>query len=392
MPGTAMTTHKQTRRKLLIAVTTTLTVLALSLCGWVYKAKTQHDMNMKLLGAVRKNDIEAVQSLLAHGTDPNIRDVPDKHLSLWQQIRYAFRWDKQESYDLFAPQKPTALELALTSKLMPGDISYVPRENVPIVKALLEAGAHPDDTTENDSNENETPLMSAVRNNWLQTVRLLLDHGANPLAHDTEGRIPIHFISDELLGVVQGDQLAIARLLVERGNDVNAVADNGGTPLMTSIRAHCNTSVILFLLSKGANVNARSHEGESALLVATDSEYEAAAKVLVERGAEVNVTDEFKNTPLHICVDRGLLPIGEMLLAHSAKVEAINNGGDTPLTMSVGDEYLSDSDTQGMVKLLIRHGADVNHRNKDGDTPLSLARKQNMKGTVRVLLEAGAKR
>jgi len=140
-----------------------LVLVAALFGGWLYHAKTQRDLNMRLLGAVRKGDVEAARLLLLHGADPNIRDVPQQ-LSLWQQIQRAFHQNSQKADD----RKSTLLELAFDSEY----------ENPPMVKVLLDAGARPDDS----SHAHVTLLMTAVSFDQLQTVRTLLDHGANPLA------------------------------------------------------------------------------------------------------------------------------------------------------------------------------------------------------------------
>ena len=379
--------RKYIRRKLLIAVSTSLIVLALSLCGWVSKAKTQHDLNMKLLGAVRKNDIATVRLLLARGADPNIRDVPQQSFSLWQQIRHAFHQDSQPVGDEKDVAKRTMLEIALEPNNIPiPDRPYVmDSENVPLVEALLEAGAHPDDSSSNQM----TPLMTDVFKGWLRTVHALLEHGANPLTRGDAGRLPIHFLSPDF-----PDALEIAKLLMQRGNDVNSVDDEGDTLLMnvTYNRFHNNPEItpfklVRFLVDHGANINARSNHRDSALLGAVSSFETDTTRFLLEHGAEVNVSDDDDHFPLGDAVDRSMLPEVEMLLEHGAKVDRVDTNGDTPLICSLQREECHD-----IVKVLIAHGADVNHRNKAGDTPLSLARKSRFMKSIRLLKAAGAKR
>ena len=116
------TTRKHRRRKALLVASGTTILLALAFSGWVYKAKTHRSLNARLLSAVKANDTAGVRLLLAHGADPNIYDVPEEHLSLWQQIRAAFRRDNQGLNALQNNQgatttinhTPTLLETALS--------------------------------------------------------------------------------------------------------------------------------------------------------------------------------------------------------------------------------------------------------------------------------------
>jgi len=287
MPYTTIQRRKHIRNKLLLAAFTTLLVLALSFCGWVYRAKTQHDLNMKLLGAVRSRDANVTHLLLAQGADPNIRDVEDKQPSLWQQIRQAFHKDCQPSDDQMNRVRRTMLEMAMSPD----------NENVPLIQALLEAGAHPDDSSDSDT---ITPLMIAVGRDFPQTVQMLLDHGANPLAKDYSGRLPIHFMeSDDL------DELKIAALLVKRENDVNAAYDSGRTALLNSC-GYGNIHIVRFLLAHGARVDIRDANDDTPLLCCfrtiSSPQIPDIVKLLIEHGADVNHRNKQRETALSLAI------------------------------------------------------------------------------------------
>jgi len=342
MPEIVSRTDRQGRKRLLFAAFGTLIVLTVVFCGWAYKAKNQRDLNMQLLGAVRKGDAEKARQLLAQGADPNIRDVPQQHLSLWQQIRIAFYRDSPPPDD----QKKTLLEMALglDSVSQQNDESPPDVENVPLVKALLDAGAR----TEDCSDKHCTPLMTAVHFDHLKTVQMLLDHNANPFARDDNGHYPIHFMRS-----MTDTEIKIADLLLKHGNDVNAVDNQGWTPLIDCFADDdCDLPMLRFLIAHGANVNARAKDGNGTLVMA------------------IGLSPEATRT----------------LLEHGAEVDPINEDGDTPLTLCLKGDSQADT-----VKTLIAHGADVNHRNKAGETPLSLARKNDYTQIIMLLEAAGAK-
>ena len=57
--------------------------------------------------------------------------------------------------------------------------------------------------------------------------------------------------------------------------------------------------VIKLLIERGANVNLRSCDGETALHIASSFQLYDAAKILIENGASVNIIDDNNSTPLH---------------------------------------------------------------------------------------------
>jgi ankyrin repeat protein len=125
-------------------------------------------------------------------------------------------------------------------------------------------------------------------------IRLL----GNPGARDRHG-IP-------LLGrAVAKDYSNVARLLIARGADVNAV---GGqldmSPLMFAAfwgyehLAHQ-------LIEAGAEVNARDSTGQTALFYAVRAEEARTASLLIEHGAEIGLEDSEGHTALWLAAKRG---------------------------------------------------------------------------------------
>ncbi|ETW80633.1 hypothetical protein HETIRDRAFT_233267, partial [Heterobasidion irregulare TC 32-1] len=77
---------------------------------------------------------------------------------------------------------------------------------------------------------------------------------------------------------------AIARLLLDRGAEVNAQEGEYGNALQA---ASCFGRDVM-LLEKGAEVDARRGNGGFALQAASQGGHETVVKLLLDRGAEVN--------------------------------------------------------------------------------------------------------
>jgi ankyrin repeat protein len=74
------------------------------------------------------------------------------------------------------------------------------------------------------------------------------------------------------------------------------------------------------LLEKGADVNAKTRYGATALSYASDRGSLEVAKALIEKGADVNVTDTFyKATPLTWAASNGHAPVVKLLLEKGAQ-------------------------------------------------------------------------
>ena len=147
------------------------------------------------------------------------------------------------------------------------------------VARLLDAGADVAHT----NIVGETPLRVACHKNQVAVARLLLDRGAD--VHEVD-RFGSPLISTCSLGHVE-----VARLLIDRGADLHQVAGNGETAL------HCASAAGQFeaarlLIGRGADVDRMRHGGGTALTHAVEWEradrlgHAAVARLLLERGAD----------------------------------------------------------------------------------------------------------
>ena len=145
----------------------------------------------------------------------------------------------------------------------------------------------------------------------------------------------------------KGDRGAITRGLGDR-KLVNFAGEGGQTPLMFAA-LYGSSSDLAALLEQGANPNARSDAGLTALiLAATDP---AKTQLLLAKGANVNVRSEDGRTALHVAAMSGETAIVKRLLDAGASVNF--NGGDTPLALAAAKGNVE------LVQMLIDAGAPV---------------------------------
>jgi len=84
-------------------------------------------------------------------------------------------------------------------------------------------------------------------------------------------------------------------------------------------------------LRKGMDVNARSEQGDSPLVMAALGGQDEAVKFLVAKGANVNNRNNENATPMHGAAFFGRIGVVKLLVQYQAKVNARNHKGETPL-------------------------------------------------------------
>ena len=97
--------------------------------------------------------------------------------------------------------------------------------NSGIVEDLLELGAYP-----NLHAAGEPPLLTCARSGSIETVKLLLRHGANPNVTDAwKGQTALMWAAAE-------DHVTVVETLVAHGADVNLASTAGETPLLFAVQ------------------------------------------------------------------------------------------------------------------------------------------------------------
>jgi cytohesin len=221
-------------------------------------------------------------------------------------------------------------------------------------------------------------LHLAAHRGDIDKVRIILEQSTNVDIRDKAGHTPLFYAAS-------AGQMHVVEFLISKGADVNAKDNRGGeTPLFYAGDAGWK-NVVELLIEKGADINIRGHDGSGALESAAWLGRSDVAELLIAKGADVNAKDKSDYTPLHAAAQMGLVEIVEMLIAKGSNVDAKTGWGETPLRSAIQGGQIR------VVQVLIDKGVDVNAKNKYGLTPLYYAQKNGYTEIVELLSKRGAK-
>jgi ankyrin repeat protein len=276
--------------------------------GWqAYAAERRDRAGRELIAAVQRRDAPRVRAALDAGADPNTRDAPPPPpRNTWEWIVSLVTGRRSRS----SSPGDTPIDFA---------VDHADRVTL---KLLLEHGADPDAT-----GLNTTPLIASV--NDPDMLSLLIAHGARVDRTATPGGETALALAVRLAGSPRA-----ARVLLEAGADPNYRGNapygmlrtalvHGNLPLARLLAEHgarfptdaterqewldqvcqmSSTATAAFLLDHmdlPADLNARDETGRTLLIrLAARSAQPAMVRLLLDRGARVNVSDRYGSTAL----------------------------------------------------------------------------------------------
>ena len=343
-----------------------------------YTGLTESDALVK---AARLGDLDKARSLLDRGAKPNVAN--DNGVTPLMAAAFEGRLEMAElliKRGAAVDQVPVGLrEWALNNSRAPS----TDRE-------LIESAARGD-----------TALIIAVRQGHTDTVRYLLDHGADVNRPNRQNESAL-FVAAEL------GRAEIMRALLRKGANANAtekenrtssftvaLSSIGRNTVLIKAAQHGHAEVTQILLEAGALPNTPGFLGKTALFWTAERGHLGVAQVLLEKNADPNLKDVSGLTPLMVAASNGNVKMVETLLKNKAEINA-REGSETTAPGSMfgvsGATALIHAARAGhanVVKILLEAGSDVTATDSNGVNALKGAESNGHAGVVAVLKAAG---
>jgi len=349
---------------------------------------------------VQYEELELVERLLEAGADVNLHnglDLPALSLAIENLDLDMVQLLLDAGADAKTPDAAGESPLMLAAR----------SGSAGIVKAVLDKGAAID---YRDPHNEQTALMIGVRSGSPDVVALLLEAGADVNAQSLPGeapswRLPENVRASHGVGVNWGGypdhgqreaiggaktpllyatrqgNLAITKLLLEAGADIEQPDANDDTPLLTAIinatvaaqpgLSTQHLDVAHYLIEQGADINARDWYGQSPLYAAID-----LRNVEVRGPVDDNGIDrEAVLGLIHELLERGADPDTriEEVLPVRRWITRLGNLQWVDVTGQTAFHRAALSGDVTTMKLLVEYGADPNLKSYNGTTPLMAA-------------------
>jgi L-ascorbate metabolism protein UlaG (beta-lactamase superfamily) len=157
------------------------------------------------------------------------------------------------------------------------------------------------------------PMIGAIFGGHVETVRALLEAGADVHQKSQDGRTAIFAVASG-----QGST-EIGRMLIDKGAAVDLADQNGTTPLGLAVQ-NSLAEVAELLLKNGADINRPSGPfGWTVLHYAAVRGDKSMVELLLDKGADLGVTDSDGKTSLDLAASHGHSDVAEILASRGAR-------------------------------------------------------------------------
>jgi uncharacterized protein len=333
-----------------------------------------------LLTAARSGNLDAAKALVAAGANVNAVEPSRKQTALiWAAatnqseivkllLANKAEVDARDKVDTVRADYPVAIGAAGAPPRIPlgGATPLIlaarqgDRESV---KALLDAGA---DINAHVTSDGATALLLTIANTHYDLASYLLERGADPNQTDLAGVTPLFMAVDMHKPDIvarpprkERDQLTSAdivkQLLAKRANPNAGLTRQdsgmgpGSTPFLRAAKSG-DIELMNVLLDHGADLNQRAADQNSALILAagaglaaqfgtvaiTESEAVSAVKYLLDKGQDINAVNGRGDTAVHAAVNKSWDSVIRTLAERGAKLDIKNRQGLTPMDIAEG--------------------------------------------------------
>jgi len=186
-----------------------------------------------------------------------------------------------------------------------------------------------------------------------------------------------------LVEAIINNNTPIAQILLDRGADPDATSSIGNSALIYAAEKG-NMEIMKMLVAKGANVNTIGYKKETALFMTIFRNDFQATKYLLENGANANIKNDLGVTPLMYAAATNQYQSADLLLFYDADEKVTDTDGNDPLLTAVTFENIETSD------VLLQNGLSPDVQDINGNTPAIVATQHANLDILELLLDFDA--
>jgi|GEM_PF-3379274 len=322
--------------------------------------------------AIKAGDVEAVKQFIDAGTDihcTNKKGFTPLHIASRLGHNGIVQLLVDHKANVNSGQRDFTFDPNLENGLTPLH-SATEGGYLNTVELLLKNGA---EVNGNDADTPATPLHIACQNNNISIVQTLLQHNADVNLTDSDANFPIEVVLEGDNYPDETSQLNMIKMLLDHGSDLEAGADEAGTPLLIAA-SNGQLLIVKELLKRGANIHAIDSGDETSLHYASKNNRPKVIEELLAHGANINDKNDQGCTPLHGAAEDHCLEATHTLLMRGANINSQDNKGQTPLHKATQElKPTNQAKHKSIIKViqaLLKSEADLHIKDKEGREPL----------------------
>jgi len=228
--------------------------------------------------------------------------------------------------------------------------------NWQMLKKYLDSGTSPNACIDGE------PLLQLAENNpWYaeELVPNLIRRGAKVNAVDSNGETALN----DAIGDYPTFDLKIVEILLRSGADVNK-PDDVGSPLMNATSSRHASVLVPLLIKHHANVRWADKDGCQAIHMAAHADFKIF-KILIADGADMNARTNDGETPLFWALDADNIEVVDYIMNHGESVTKLDSAG-VPLWMCTHAR-------PDLLEFLKKRGVDLNQTSSTGKNAIQVA-------------------
>ena len=351
-----------------------------------------------LMNAALNGNVQAVKSMIKRGADPSLTDYTG-----WNTLHFAAQGGDTDIISLIHTHLPN-----IDSKTGEGITPLMLAAScgkLHAVKWFLEKGA----TVACECNRGWNTLHCAAKGGDTDIISLIHTHLPNIESKTGEGYTPL------MVAAFTG-KLHAVKWFLEKGAAI-ACKDKTGWNALHHAAESGDTDIISLIHTHLPNIESKTGEGYTPLMVAAFTGKLHAVKWFLEKGAAIACKDKTGWNALHHAAESGDTDIISLIHTHLPNIESKTGEGYTPLMVAAftgklhavkwfleKGAALACEDKRGWsplhhaarggdpdtIDLILTHLPDVDSKTADGETPLIIAVSYGKLQGVKYLLERRA--